>query len=75
MIYRANVDGCIKRGRPRKIFMDQIQDVLKKAGVRSERNKRACIKRKMNVCEAREVGQDRAKWRSIVSACPGGKRA
>lgn len=47
------------------MFSDQLEDVLKKAGVPSEKNKRACIKRFISTNEARKVNQDHAKLRSV----------
>lgn len=48
-IYRGN----IRRGRSQRPFSDQIENVLKKARVRSEKNRRVCVKRLMNVSDAR----------------------
>lgn len=46
-----------------------MEKVVKKAGVHSENNKRASIKRLMNVNEAKVVCQ----WRTIVSVYLNGK--
>lgn len=51
---------------------DKIDIVLIKAGLRSEKKKRACIKRSMNVSEAKEIYQDRTKWPLMVSAYSNG---
>lgn len=52
-MYKANLQGKIRRGRPRRMFSDQIEKELKKAGVCSEKEcRRAGIKRLMNVIGA-----------------------
>ena len=69
-IYNAKVDGCRSRGRPRLTYHDQINRALEEGDVRSFKNRRACMKRVMNVNEASEVCKDRVMWRSVLSAYP-----
>ncbi|GBP26687.1 hypothetical protein EVAR_23458_1 [Eumeta japonica] len=60
-IYRANVcDGKVGKGRPRKFCVDHIDSTLKKGQIFSTQNRRAYMKRLIDVSEAREICKDRA---------------
>lgn len=54
-VYRGNMCESDGSSRPRRTFIDQISDVLKKGYVKSTRNRRACMQQLMNVDEAKEV--------------------
>lgn len=58
VIYIANVKGVIGRKRLQITFSYQNVSVLKKGKVRNRKNKRVCMKRFMNVIEARKVSQE-----------------
>jgi hypothetical protein len=69
----ANV--ILNLGSPRRTFLDQIGQVLKKGQVQSIRIRRACMRNLMKVEEAKGVCKDRSKWKEVISAYPNGKRA
>ncbi|GBP27574.1 hypothetical protein EVAR_18769_1 [Eumeta japonica] len=72
-IYRANVcDEKVGKGRP-KSYADYIGGTLKKGQILSTRNRRACMKRLMDVSETREICEDRTIWKSIITFYPSGK--
>jgi hypothetical protein len=60
------VGGNAGRGRPRRTFLDQIEEVLEKGQVRSIRNRRACMRNLMTVEEAKGLYKDRSKWKKVM---------
>jgi hypothetical protein len=60
-IYEADLGGNAGKRRPRRTFLDQIGEVLKKGQVKSTRNRRACMRNLMSVAEAKGVCKDRSK--------------
>jgi hypothetical protein len=69
-VYMGEVSGKRKCGRPRKKWLNQIEEILQEGNVRSHKNRRACMKSSMKVNEAKEICQDRCLWRSIIAAYP-----
>ncbi|GBP56636.1 hypothetical protein EVAR_33268_1 [Eumeta japonica] len=70
-IYRAIVcDEKVGKYRPIKSYADHIGGVLKKGQIRSINNRRARMKRLVDVSEARQICKGRAVWKSVVSAYP-----
>jgi hypothetical protein len=74
-IYEAHVGGNAGKGKPRRTFLDQIGEVLEKGQVKSNRNRRACMRNLIKVQEAKGACKDRSKWKEVISAYPKGKRA
>ncbi|CAK1592362.1 unnamed protein product [Parnassius mnemosyne] len=47
-IYLSEVNGKVRKGRPRRRFIDQIGDTLKMGQIRSTLNRRACMRKYMD---------------------------
>ncbi|CAK1595006.1 unnamed protein product [Parnassius mnemosyne] len=70
-IYRAKVNIKRCRGRPRLTLEDHVSKLLEEGRVKSTRIlRRACMKKIMNLKEAKEVCKDRDTWRSVLSGYP-----
>ncbi|MFA0954716.1 RNA-directed DNA polymerase, partial [Klebsiella pneumoniae] len=65
-VYKNRIDGKRAKGRPRATWNDMIERCLVTRKVVSRKNKRKCMKRRMNVEEASEVCRDRVFWRGMV---------
>ncbi|GBP88216.1 hypothetical protein EVAR_89871_1 [Eumeta japonica] len=65
--------GQLDRNKQANIALNHMGGILKKGQILSTRNRRACIKRLMDVSEAREICKDRTIWKPMVSAYPYGK--
>ncbi|GBP32165.1 hypothetical protein EVAR_80933_1 [Eumeta japonica] len=63
----ANVcDGKVSKGRPRKSYAGHIGGVFKKGQILSTPNRRACMKRLMDVSEGKEICKARTVWKSSL---------
>lgn len=71
-IYKARVNGQVRKSLRRQTYHDQIEDVPKKGQVKSILNRQACIKAIMRIDYAKHVCHDRNKWKAVVSAYPNG---
>ena len=66
-IYVGEIEGERLRGRPVSKWIDMIDGLLRVREILSGQNKRACMKRVMNVEEAKEVCKDRNLWRKLIA--------
>ena len=64
-VYKGNVTGKRGRGRPRKQWIDQINEIANEWNLQSGNKRRACMKRVMKLDEMKEVCKDRVKWRHL----------
>jgi hypothetical protein len=74
-IYEVDLPGNAGRGRLRRMFLDQIGQVLEKDQVKSTRNRQTCTRNFMKVEEAKGVSKDRSKCKEVISANHNGKLA
>ncbi|GBP82831.1 hypothetical protein EVAR_56130_1 [Eumeta japonica] len=59
-ICRGNLyDGNVGKGRLRKFYANHFGGITKKGKILSTQNQRACIKRLMDVSDARQICKDR----------------
>ncbi|GBP78432.1 hypothetical protein EVAR_63383_1 [Eumeta japonica] len=71
-IYRAYVcDGRVGELRPRKSYPGQIGGILKTGQILSARNRRACVKRLVNVSEVRVCALRPVEYASCVQPASG----
>ena len=64
-VYKESVKGKRGKGRPRKVWSDQIEEIVKEWDIQSERKRRKCMKKVMDMNELKEVCKDRKKWRQL----------
>ncbi|MFA0954709.1 RNA-directed DNA polymerase, partial [Klebsiella pneumoniae] len=69
-VYECVTEGDRPRGAPRKTWNTRVGECLKKREVLTQIDKRgvrrACVKKYMDVNEAKEACKERAFWRSVV---------
>lgn len=57
--YRKKSNGSRTMGQLRKLWLDRVDDILRKKKVRSLKNKRQCLNQCMDVVIVRMISKDR----------------
>jgi hypothetical protein len=66
-IYQGEVVGTRPIGRPKKSWLEGVQDVLNRHRIKTSINKRAVQAKVMKLRDAQVECQDRARWRKVCS--------
>jgi len=65
IIYHGEVVGTRPIGRPKKSWLEGVQDVLNRQRIKTSINKRAVQAKVMKLKDAQVECQDRARWRKV----------
>jgi len=66
-IDQGEVVGTMPIGRPKKSWLEGVQDVLNRDRIQTSINKRAVQAKVMKLRDAQVECQDRARWRKVCS--------
>jgi len=67
-IYQGEVVGTRPIGRPKKTWLECVQDVLNRHRIKTSINKRAVPAKVMKLRDEQVECQDRARWRKVCSS-------